>query len=221
MNLSEIDSSGSSDQDSETEVVPLDFRTALVTEGNKIMIQAKPLHFKTVEEDLLDLELAEERKKKGLSAEDDFFQKITRVPFQPSDKDVVLIDPGINTDEIFGDVELPCNLEPKLNNAVTAPKSARQRQVASPKLESTSRQEQKSLQQAERLFKARPQTATNRPLKSVFKQMKKPEDEDNTPATEVNKDMLQFDTILNKMGMTEDAMLNLVEFSDDEEDELD
>jgi hypothetical protein len=37
------------------------------------MIQAKPLHFKTVEEDLLDLELAEERKKKGFSAEDDFF----------------------------------------------------------------------------------------------------------------------------------------------------
>jgi hypothetical protein len=38
MNLSEIDSSGSSDQDSESEVVPLDFRTALVTQNNKIMI---------------------------------------------------------------------------------------------------------------------------------------------------------------------------------------
>jgi hypothetical protein len=37
------------------------------------MIQAKPLHFKTVEEDLQELELADERRKKGLSGDDDFF----------------------------------------------------------------------------------------------------------------------------------------------------
>ena len=54
----------------------------------------------------------------------------------------------------------------------------------------------------------------------MFKQLKKI-DEDDTPAVEVNKDMLQFDTILNKMGMTEEAMLNLVEFSDDDEGEDD
>ena len=49
----------------------------------------------------------------------------------------------------------------------------------------------------------------------MFKQLKKT-DEDDTPAVEVNKDLLQFDTILNKMGMSEEAMLNLVEFSDDD-----
>ena len=38
------------------------------------------------------------------------------------------------------------------------------------------------------------------------------------PATEVNKDLLQFDNILNRMGMTEEAMLDLVDFSDDELD---
>jgi hypothetical protein len=68
------------------------------------------------------------------------------------------------------------------------------------------------------LFKPRPQTTTNRPLKSVFKQFKKT-DEDDTPAVEVNQEMLQFDSILNRMGMTQEAMLNLVEFSDDDDEE--
>jgi hypothetical protein len=40
-------------------VVPLDFRTALTAEENKIVILVKPLHFKTIEEDLRDIELAE------------------------------------------------------------------------------------------------------------------------------------------------------------------
>lgn len=99
----------------------MDFRTALVAADNKIMIQAKPLHFKTVEEDLLELELAEERKKKGMSADDDFFQKITREPFKPNDKEVVYIDPGINAEEIFGSVQLPCNVERRINNSIKAP----------------------------------------------------------------------------------------------------
>jgi len=36
--------------------VPLDFRTAFIKAENKVVIQAKPLHFKTVEEDLEELE---------------------------------------------------------------------------------------------------------------------------------------------------------------------
>ena len=50
MNLDEVTSNTSnSDSDQENEVVPLDFRTALITSENKIVIQAKPLHFKNVD----------------------------------------------------------------------------------------------------------------------------------------------------------------------------
>ena len=118
MNLNDLDSSGSSDADSDNEIVPLDFRTALIQQDNKIIIQAKPLHFKTVEDDLRELLEAEERTKKGLSADDDFFDKISRDPFKENDKDVVLIDPGIDAEEIFGGVELPCNVERRKNNTV-------------------------------------------------------------------------------------------------------
>jgi hypothetical protein len=38
----------------------------------------------------------------------------------PTDKDVVFIDPGLNTDEIFGEVDLPCNMELRMNNSYTA-----------------------------------------------------------------------------------------------------
>ena len=58
MNLDEITSQSSNSDNEDNEVVPLDFRTALMAGENKIVIQAKPLHFKTVEEDLKELEQA-------------------------------------------------------------------------------------------------------------------------------------------------------------------
>ena len=79
MNLDEVTSNTSnSDSDQENEVVPLDFRTALITSENKIVIQAKPLHFKTVDEDIRDLELAEEKK---LNGEDVYFASVKKVAF--------------------------------------------------------------------------------------------------------------------------------------------
>ena len=48
MNLKDIDESASEGDD---EVLPLDFRTALIESENKIIIQAKPLIFKTEMED--------------------------------------------------------------------------------------------------------------------------------------------------------------------------
>jgi hypothetical protein len=48
MNLKDIEESASEGDD---EVLPLDFRTALIESENKIIIQAKPLIFKTEIED--------------------------------------------------------------------------------------------------------------------------------------------------------------------------
>jgi hypothetical protein len=44
-----------------------------------------------------------------MSEDDEFFKRIVRKPFLADDKDVVLIDPGIDADTLFGDVDLPCN----------------------------------------------------------------------------------------------------------------
>ena len=48
LNLKDIDESASEGDD---EVLPLDFRTALIESENKIIIQAKPLIFKIEMED--------------------------------------------------------------------------------------------------------------------------------------------------------------------------
>jgi len=57
LNLDDVTSNSSnSESENENDVVPLDFRTALVRSDNKIVIQAKPLHFKTAEEDLKEIE---------------------------------------------------------------------------------------------------------------------------------------------------------------------
>lgn len=47
MNLKELEvDEQSEDAEDDEEVLPLDFRTALIPEENKIVIQAKPLIFK-------------------------------------------------------------------------------------------------------------------------------------------------------------------------------
>ena len=52
MNLKELEQDTSEDDDENEEVLPLDFRTALIESENKVIIQAKPLKLIT-EEDLL------------------------------------------------------------------------------------------------------------------------------------------------------------------------
>ena len=47
MNLKDIADENSEEDDEE--VLPLDFRTAIIEEENKVVIQAKPLDFKTEE----------------------------------------------------------------------------------------------------------------------------------------------------------------------------
>jgi len=55
--------------------------------------------------------------------DEEFFSIIKKQPFKDGDKDVVLIDPGMNTEEIFGGIDLPCNIERRINNTIAAPKS--------------------------------------------------------------------------------------------------
>lgn len=50
MNLKELEEE--EDDEDEEEVLPLDFRTALIEDENKVIIQAKPLSFKS-DEDLI------------------------------------------------------------------------------------------------------------------------------------------------------------------------
>ena len=50
MNLNEGIEDEDEEEDDEEEVLPLDFRTALIEEENKVVIQAKPLTLKTDEE---------------------------------------------------------------------------------------------------------------------------------------------------------------------------
>jgi hypothetical protein len=44
-----------------------------------------------------------------------------------------MIDPGLDVDEIFGDVELPCNTNRRLNNTLNAPVLAEQEKETKPK----------------------------------------------------------------------------------------
>lgn len=141
MNLGDISSGTSSE--GESEVVPLDFRTALAHTDDKIMIQAKPLVFKPFEEDQDQFEQEEDlNNKKGgkktsdpiydtpMSEDDEFFKRIVRKPFLADDKDVVLIDPGIDADTLFGDVDLPCNQSIRKNNKVDAEVLSNERPIS-------------------------------------------------------------------------------------------
>jgi len=42
----------SESSDSENEIVPLDFRTAMINNGTKLVIQARPKEFKTMEQEM-------------------------------------------------------------------------------------------------------------------------------------------------------------------------
>ena len=56
MNLKDIEYEEEEEDDDEEEVLPLDFRTALIEEENKVVIQAKPLSFKTDEDTLKEMQ---------------------------------------------------------------------------------------------------------------------------------------------------------------------
>lgn len=83
MNLDEVTSNTSnSDSEHENEVVPLDFRTAWIKHEEKIVIQAKPLHFKTADEDLQDIKRAKDLENAG---EEEYLSIVKREAFDEDD----------------------------------------------------------------------------------------------------------------------------------------
>jgi len=115
MNLDDVTSNSSnSESEAENDVVPLDFRTALVKTDNKIVIQAKPLHFKTVEEDLEEIEQNEVKHRNG---DDEYLAAVKKEAFAEDDDQVMMIDPGMDAGTIFGDVKLPCEQVRRINNS--------------------------------------------------------------------------------------------------------
>ena len=125
LNLQEIEESESDRDGTGTEdedVLPLDFRTALIEKDNRVVIQAKPLQFKTDAEALKD----EETKKSGNPSNlDDYLEKVRQESFK-EDEGAILLDPDINIKEKFDQIDLPCNQEDRINNTLNAPKRPEQ-----------------------------------------------------------------------------------------------
>jgi len=125
VNLEDGESSANNESEDE-EVVPLDFRTALLKTDEageqKVVIQAKPMHIKTAEEYLQTLEEEEEKAKAVMSnTSDAFFNAMRKDAFNDDDGAVILIDPGMDLDDKLKEIDLPCNLEERINNAYDAP----------------------------------------------------------------------------------------------------
>ena len=115
MNLKDIEESASEGDD---EVLPLDFITALIESENKIIIQAKPLIFKT---EIEDGDLQFNKKQENILGLDSYLEIIRKEAFK-EDEGAVMIEPDINIKEKFDQIDLPCNLENRINNSMNAPK---------------------------------------------------------------------------------------------------
>jgi len=66
---------------------------------------------------LRDLELQEERK---LNGEDEYLSIVKKEAFAEDDDQVLMIDPGLDVEQIFGDVQLPCEMVRRMNNTLNA-----------------------------------------------------------------------------------------------------
>jgi len=110
MNLKEIEETAS---EGDEEVLPLDFRTALIADENRVVIQAKPLEFKTEFED------DKQGGPAGPSLES-YLEMVRKEAFR-EDEGAIMLDPDINIKEKFEQVELPCDREQRINNTINAP----------------------------------------------------------------------------------------------------
>lgn len=137
MNLKEIedeeirrmtDGEDNTDDDDE-EVLPLDFRTALIEHENKVVIQAKPLTLKT-DEDLLkeaqEINLKNSTDKEQFETMESYLEAVKKESFKPEESNVIMIDPEINIKEKFEQIDLACNMEQRINNTIDAPIRSRE-----------------------------------------------------------------------------------------------
>lgn len=100
MNLAEISESESEMEDA---VLPLDFRTALLENENRVVIQAKPLDYGKDDDN-------KRYSKKPVGTDlDSYLEMVRYEPFKEGEG-AILIDPDINIKEKFDKIDLPCNL---------------------------------------------------------------------------------------------------------------
>lgn len=52
---------------------------------------------------------------------DDYLASVRKEAFNVDDTDVVLIDPGMDSRKAYEEVDLPCEQEKRINNALDAP----------------------------------------------------------------------------------------------------
>ena len=81
----------------------MDFRTALISEQNKVVIQAKPLQLKTDDELLKEASqpLTEAQFTQKFDSIEAYLEAVKKEPFKEDEGDVLLIDPDINIKEKF------------------------------------------------------------------------------------------------------------------------
>jgi hypothetical protein len=118
MNLNEIEESESEMEDTEDEVLPLDFRTALIEKDNRVVIQAKPLQQKSAFED--DDEEEKVGARSGPGGLDAYLNMVKKESFKEEDG-AVMLDPDINIKAKFDAILLDCNKENFINNSLGAP----------------------------------------------------------------------------------------------------
>ena len=99
MNLEDEDGDSASSGGSDIEILPLDFRTAMV--NGKLVIQAKPKDYKSTQQDFTKAE----EKKPGSDEEDEldpdkaigdvfqYLRSVRKEAFDVTDPNVVMIDP--------------------------------------------------------------------------------------------------------------------------------
>ena len=97
----------------------LSFRTAMI--DNKVVIQAKPLRFKTDEEIMqeeLEMPTLPEIGKSGALQPQNyeaFLNTIKQTSFAEDDASVTVIQPEVDLEKELSMIDLPCNLNPSLS----------------------------------------------------------------------------------------------------------
>lgn len=124
MALNDIDSDASG---SDSEIVPLDFRTAMINNGTKLVIQARPKDYISVDQEMKAIEQgrfseidSKEDPDKAIGDLDAYLRSVHKEAFDVDDENVVLIDPGQAAESRYADIKLPCDQESRINNSITA-----------------------------------------------------------------------------------------------------
>jgi len=157
--------------------------------------------------------------------EEEWLAAVKKEAFAEDDESVLMIDPGMDTNTIFGDVKLPCEQVPRINNSTKSRIIPVHELTAQEKRPQTATVTTKTLHHAEKAFKY-PQPVEKPQKKGYVPQEPKSEAEleyerlERQPAQKVNEELLNFDNIAQQMGMDSfiDSLLEGEDLSDGDDD---